>query len=100
VENSNQIRFMRAQRKRIEVDKWIEGCRIQNDPGQRFILNWIFLYAGQFRNAWQNSLCRSCELYELCGHQVRTTCDEYKELKADHHKQRKNCHEECNGYSE
>ena len=52
--------FMTIQRKRIEIDKWLEGCRINGDPGADYILEWIENHAAEFREAWERSFpaCR------------------------------------------
>jgi len=69
--------FMRIQKKRIEVDKWNEGCRIETDPGVDYIFYWIETYAADFRDAYEKSLCKQCYHIEECGHQVRQKCDKY-----------------------
>jgi hypothetical protein len=70
--------FMIAQKKRIEVDKWYEGCRIQKDPGKSYILNWIENNAAQFREAWEKSVCRECPQSLDCGHEVVRDCNYFK----------------------
>ena len=70
-------KYLSAQRKKIEVDKWCEGCRIEHDPGQDYILEWIFKNAAWFRGAWETSLCQSCKLSSKCGFRVRKECNEY-----------------------
>lgn len=71
-------KFMRAQRKKIEVDKWCEGCSINQDPGQNYILEWIQRNGHWFRKAWDKSLCKNCLLSDECGFKVRSCCDYYK----------------------
>ncbi len=70
--------FMRSQKKRIEEDRWFEGCRINKDPGSEFVLNWIRLNAGLFRKSWEKSLCKKCELCVECGHNVKLDCTNFK----------------------
>ncbi len=38
-------KYMSTQRKKIEIDKWCEGSRINQDPGQAYVLDWIFTNA-------------------------------------------------------
>lgn len=66
--------YMHSQKKRIELDKWIEGCRIKKDPGSSFILNWIKDNAQQFRYDWERSLCCECDNSDDCGHNVVQNC--------------------------
>ena len=72
-------KFVKAQIKRIEIDKWLEGVKIKNDPGQEFVLNWIGENAPEFRYSWENSLCRKCRQTYSCGHKALHECDEFEE---------------------
>lgn len=72
-------KFIRIQKKKIEIDKWCEGCSAHRDPGQLYILEWIFKNAAWFRHAWENSLCQSCQLSDECGYNVLKQCDKYIE---------------------
>lgn len=67
-------RYMSAQKKKIEIEKWCEGERCQSDPGKEFVLWWILHYGSWFRQAWEKSLCRQCRLADQCGHRVRQEC--------------------------
>jgi len=71
------FKFMLSQKRRIEYEKWLEGCHLKRDPGAEFILNWIRLNAAFFRKAWDDSLCKDCALWEKCGHLVRPTCEDH-----------------------
>jgi len=73
--------YMVSQKKRIELDKWFEGCRIQQDPGEEFIFSWIDNYAQKFKHDWANSLCSKCINSVGCGYKVAQSCDSFK-----HHK--------------
>jgi len=68
---------MVAQKKKIEIEKWYEGERLQSDPGNDFILWWIFHYGSWFRRAWKKSLCCNCSLAEQCGYEVRQECKRF-----------------------
>jgi len=72
------FKFMLSQKRRIEYEKWLEGCRLKRDPGSEYILNWISLNGAFFRKAWEKSLCKDCALWTKCGHHVRTECKDYK----------------------
>ncbi|MBN1559704.1 hypothetical protein JW998_05610 [candidate division KSB1 bacterium] len=75
----SNIKFLHVQRRRIEHDKWCEGCSIGRDPGSIYVANWIENYAGLYRMAWNNSLCKGCKHYRECGLQVLPACDRYDE---------------------
>lgn len=68
---------MYSQKKRIELDKWLEGNRTQQDPGSSFILNWINDNAQKFRNDWEKSLCCECGNSFDCGHNVVQNCGKF-----------------------
>jgi hypothetical protein len=71
-------RFMRVQKKKIEIDKWLEGYNKKGDPGQEFVIEWIFKNADWFRKAWEKSLCVKCVSMEECGYKVREYCGTFK----------------------
>ena len=60
-------RFMHAQKKKIEIDKWCEGFSKNSDPGQEYILEWILKNGEWFREAWQKALCKKCVFIDECG---------------------------------
>lgn len=69
--------YMKMQKKKIELDKWFEGCRTNNDPGQKFILEWVRKNGSWFRNAWGSSLCKNCRFCDECGHELKDSCEEF-----------------------
>ncbi|KAA3614663.1 MAG: hypothetical protein D8M58_09390 [Calditrichaeota bacterium] len=71
--------YILAQKKKIEIDKWCEGCSITKDPGQEYIISWILQNGAWFRQAWEMSLCKNCSLSSECGHEVRQQCSCFKE---------------------
>ena len=71
-------KYLRAQWKKIEIDKWCEGYNLNRDPGQEYILQWIFQNGTWFRQAWENSLCKSCAFPQECGHELQQECNKYK----------------------
>lgn len=71
-------KFMAAQIRKIEEDKWFEGIRIQSDPGKKFVIEWIMKRALWFRTAWDQSLCKDCCRASSCGHNLRSHCDEFR----------------------
>jgi hypothetical protein len=76
--NSDE-KFLHVQVRRIEHDKWCEGCGIGRDPGREYVMNWILNYAGQYRHAWNNSLCKGCKNYKECGLFVVKNCEKYED---------------------
>jgi len=68
---------MQVQIKKIEVDKWCEGCKIQDDPGQEYVIDWIEHHGQWFRNAYEASCCKGCRNWSECGHNVVPQCDSY-----------------------
>ncbi len=73
--------FMRAQSKKIEIEKWCEGVRMQRDPGMEFVVNWILNHGEWFRRAWEKSLCCKCRLSGYCGYEVREHCVQFSECR-------------------
>ena len=72
--------YLRAQKKKIEIDKWCEGCSITRDPGQEYVISWIDQNGAWFREAWNKSLCKSCYLANKCGHKVLKHCNGYNKI--------------------
>lgn len=70
-------RFMKVQRHKIDVDKWCEGERIDCDPGQKFIMDWIATFAVKFRELFSKSLCKDCVFWNKCGYKVLRKCRDY-----------------------
>ena len=69
--------FMKAQKKCIERDKWLEGCRIESDPGVKYIMDWIKNNAAEFRMSWESSLCKNCHYSNNCGFELKQDCVKY-----------------------
>lgn len=80
-DDCKMFHYMKAQIKKIEIDKWYEGCRIKRDPGYSYILDWINKNAARFRSAWELSCCRECLKSIECGHQVLEKCDSFEKKK-------------------
>jgi len=74
--------YLKAQKKKIEIDKWCEGCNLTRDPGQEYIISWIFNNAQWFRDSWEKSLCKSCHLSQQCGHNVLQSCGSFRKISA------------------
>jgi hypothetical protein len=72
------MKINKVQIRKIEVEKWNEGCRLQRDPGIEYVFWWIQNYAGWFREAWDRSQCKTCCHWERCGHQVNPDCSDYQ----------------------
>jgi len=72
-----QKNFMDAQVHRIEVDKWCQGELQHSDPGEDFIIDWVYTNAKLFRDEWQKSLCQTCVYHRDCGYLALSECDNY-----------------------
>jgi len=70
--------YMQLQVKKIEVDKWCEGCRIEADPGSPYVLAWIENNGQWFRSAFEDSCCKSCRHWRLCGHDLLKSCSRFE----------------------
>ena len=75
-----QKEFMEAQVHRIEVDKWCQGEMQHSDPGEEFVLDWVYHNAKIFRDDWNNSVCQNCSRLRDCGYLVLSACSGYKEM--------------------
>ena len=77
----NEIEFIRrmvAQAKKMLVDKFDEGCRINRDPGDEFLLQWPFKNGQEFDALWKKSLCKTCIACGECGFKSAHNCEFYK----------------------
>ena len=72
------FRFIHAEQKYIEDAKWYEGIRICRDPGDEYIMQWTAEHAKEFRERWNESVCRTCILCCACGNNVYKKCDSYR----------------------
>jgi len=71
-------RFINSEMKKIDIDKWCEGCSKEKDPGQEYIIKWIKENADWFREAWNKSSCKVCKDWENCGWKVICNCKKFK----------------------
>jgi len=88
--------FICLECERILFDKWIEGCRIHNDPGQEWIQFWINVNSVEYRREWETSICRCChwclkkdgthhykddkEVMHFCGMNLLHECKNFKPM--------------------
>jgi hypothetical protein len=70
-------KFLHSEMKKIDIDKWHEGERINNDPGQPYIVEWIGEHAKEFREQWDGSICRFCKNWKECGYKVKKNCEKF-----------------------
>lgn len=77
-------KFLKAEIKNIEVDKWFAGCDLKTDPGQEYIVSWIATKGKKFRDKWDNSICKNCAnwnngipLGKICCLQMLDKCEGY-----------------------
>jgi len=71
-------KFVKTELKKIDLDKYYEGMRIKDDPGQKFILDWINRNAKNWREEWESSCCQHCKHWFICGQEVRQDCKDYE----------------------
>ena len=74
------LKFIDIEIQHINDEKYFEGERIKTDPGERFISDWVFHHAKDYRDAWEKSKCSSCLYWKLCGKEVKIFCERYKPL--------------------
>jgi hypothetical protein len=67
--------FILCEIKKIDIDKWLEGCDKDYDPGQDYIFGWIKNNASQYRYDWEISKCSSCSKWYRCGWRALYYCD-------------------------
>lgn len=78
MEGTSMKRYLRIQIKKIEVDKWCEGCRIRNDPGRQYVMSWIDQNAPVFREQYKLSKCKQCVHWQKCGHKLMQECETFE----------------------
>lgn len=78
-------KFQTVEIETIKFDKWLEGEKIHNDPGEHFVYEWVHNNAKEFRNRWEYSLCKCCNKWNkklrcgnLCGSKELSDCKEYE----------------------
>ena len=79
--NSKPDKIIKAEIRKIEIDKWDEGVRRKNDPGDAFVMDWIKNNGPKFRKLWDNSKCKTCMNSDECGYKVEQICYRYEEDK-------------------
>jgi len=77
------FRKMFIQLKKISIDKWCEGVRIKNDPGEMYVLKWVEENSKEFSEKWDRSCCKTCKFLEDCGIELKEKCNRYSEEKGD-----------------
>jgi hypothetical protein len=70
-------KFISAQIKKIDIEKWLEGCNSGYDPGQEYVLLWIKENSVDFRISWESSNCKKCR--NGCRHLTKQICQEFVE---------------------
>ncbi len=85
MEESLFQRFMEVQKKYVEDATYFEGINTHCNPnsdGNTFIITWIKLNAVQFRQQWDNSLCKDCSDYRKCGTFLESDCNRFFNISA------------------
>ena len=75
----DQKDFMEAQIHRIEIDKWVQGENQHSDPGEEFVIDWVYDNAKKFRDEWRISCCKDCANHRDCGWNAVSACDNFYE---------------------
>jgi len=76
-------RYLVVEKQFIEMAKWFEGIRLQRDPTDDFIMEWISTSAAEFRRCWNASVCKDCKDVHHCGHLLKNGCENLKEIRTD-----------------
>lgn len=71
-------KFLDVEMRKIDEDKFFEGCRRQCDPGSAFVIDWIKRNAESWRNEWNHSKCQHCNHWKVCGHLVKEECESFE----------------------
>lgn len=71
-------KFIETEIKKINRDKYFEGIRIKDDPGQKYVIDWIKRNAVKWRIAWEASCCQHCVNWQSCGLSVKKKCKNFK----------------------
>jgi hypothetical protein len=78
-----ETEFMKAQVHRIDVDKWCQGVNNHYDPGEVYIIDWVYSNAKKFRDDWNNCLCKNCSNLRECGHMALSVCERFLEVEGE-----------------
>ena len=70
--------FILCEIMKVDLDKWIEGCNINKDPGNEYVLDWVSDNAAKYRDQWESSKCSTCCNWRRCGWKALMECNEYK----------------------
>ncbi len=77
-ESDKYREFILCEAMKLDLDKWFEGCNRHEDPGPKYINEWIMANAAKFRETWFNSNCCTCAQWEQCGWKALLECESYK----------------------
>jgi hypothetical protein len=55
MEGISMKKYIQIQIKKIEIDKWCEGCRIEKDPGRQYVSSWIDRNARSYKEWYELS---------------------------------------------
>jgi hypothetical protein len=67
--------FIEAEKTAIEISKWLEGERINRDPGEEFVKHWIKQHAKKFKDDWDKSSCKFCS--NTCRYKTVEYCNNF-----------------------
>lgn len=72
------IKFLEIERRKIDEDKFFAGIRTSSDPGEEYIVDWIKRNAKMFRCEWEESCCKHCKHWKVCGHRILKKCTDFE----------------------
>ena len=49
-----QEKFCKTEKHTIDLDKWYEGLKLNRDPGQKYIEDWVDKHAPSFRKKYNH----------------------------------------------
>ena len=73
----NEYEFMKVQVHKIDIDKWCQGVQINSDPGEKYVVDWVYSNTKKFRDDWDNSVCKNCPNHRDCGYLALSACENY-----------------------
>ena len=77
--NFKDEEFILCEIMRVDLDKWLDGCKKNEDPGNDYVLDWVTKNAAKYREQWESSKCYSCSKWHDCGWKALSECQDYDE---------------------
>jgi len=71
-------KFLQIEIEYIETAKFFEGIKLNKDPGNFFVCQWIQDNAAKLRAKWDLSKCQHCNFWRVCGYLVKQDCIDFE----------------------